>query len=213
MAIQLPYQHSQHSQRKCSKTWKKHYFIWRLDWETFKVAVTIDSIYLLNLRWHHRESGDLSSTLLRMETKWFLNVWIARSAILQWWQSGGTNLWVIPLSVMHSLNFAKHSLSNWWCFNQVPRASSCWPFFGRQWSFLPWFYFSLIHRRYNLHPDGCPPWCTNSLVARYLETRRFGLYELWLTICTSGWRCCSDFWWSAEVGSLCLDLFWSLPVL
>ncbi len=39
-------------------------------------------------RWHHRERGNQSSPPLRMETKWFLNVWIACLAMLQHWQSG-----------------------------------------------------------------------------------------------------------------------------
>jgi hypothetical protein len=34
------------------------------------------------MRRHHREGGNLSSTPLRMETKWFLNIWIARLAML-----------------------------------------------------------------------------------------------------------------------------------
>ncbi len=60
-------------------------------------------------RWHHRESGNLLFTLLRMEK--FLNVWIAHSAMLGWWQSRVTSLWVIPFFAMHALNAAEHSLS------------------------------------------------------------------------------------------------------
>jgi hypothetical protein len=51
-----------------------------------------------------------------------LNIWIACLAMLQWWQSGGTSLWVIPFFAMHALNAAKHSLSKQWCFS--PSAKS-----------------------------------------------------------------------------------------
>ncbi len=68
-------------------------------------------------RWHHRERGNLSSTLLRMETKWFLNIWLSLLAMMWCWQPRGTSSWVIPFFATHFLNFSEHSLSKQWCFN------------------------------------------------------------------------------------------------
>ncbi len=112
-------------------------------------------------------------------------------------------LWILP-----NIRCPNGSVLSW-----VPRASSCWPFFGRPWSFCLWFGSSLICRRCSLCPDGCPPWCTDSLVVRWLGIRWFGLCGRCPTARTQCQRWGSDFWWSAVVGLLCPVLPWSLPVL
>ncbi len=89
--------------------------------------------------------GNLLSTLLRIETKWFLDVWTAHSAMLQWWQSGGTSLWVIQFFVMHALNAAKHLLFKQWCFNPSAKSFILLTIFWYAAIILPsvWFFITL----------------------------------------------------------------------
>ncbi len=87
---------------------------------------------------------------------------------------------------------------------QVPRVSSCQPFFGRQWSSLPHFCSSpedIICIQMDAHHD-----VLIALLQVDPKTHQFGPYGPCPTICTPWQRCCSAFWWLVEVGSLCLVL-------
>ncbi len=67
------------------------------------------------------------------------------------------------------------------------------PFSGRLWSFLPPFCFSLFHRKYSWHLNGCQSWCTGNPAAMLPGRHPFGRCGLFLLACIFWQKCCSDF--------------------
>ena len=59
----------------------------------------------------HIGSGKLEGVVQKLEMRWFVAVWIARSAAFAWWLWGGTSCLVTPWDFRKSLISWEHSLS------------------------------------------------------------------------------------------------------
>jgi len=85
-----------------------------------RTMLSVNSVCRSNL--HHRWSGKSGCTPHKIETKWFLNVWMAFSATFLRCKCGGTSWNLMLFLCRYSFIWVEASLSSIWWLGLYPRA-------------------------------------------------------------------------------------------